>query len=334
MEEIVFEEAQARVGTVARKWTLDRLIAVGGMAAVYAATHRNGHRVAVKVLHSPYAAMAEAKERFMREGYVANKVGHPGALAVNDDDELDDGTPFLVMELLSGISLEERLDRKPPLSVAELLIVADHILDVLGAAHGRGIVHRDIKPANVFLTQEGAVMLLDFGLARVLDGPAQWSLTRTGTVIGTASYMSPEQARGKSGDIDHRSDIYAVGALIFRALSGRNVHEADTPVDRMLAAMSQPARSLADVTERAAPELIALVDGALAFDRNERWADAEAMRKALRKAYLVYTRRPSSTPRSADRAAAAKAGPSGLDAAPTGETIQVDLDDDNSETRR
>ncbi|MBW2525989.1 MAG: serine/threonine protein kinase [Deltaproteobacteria bacterium] len=277
--------AEDRVGTTARKWTLDSLIDIGGMAAVYRATHRNGNRVAVKVLHPQYAEMPEVRERFMREGYVANKVGHPAAVTVLDDDELDDGTPFIVMELLDGYSLEGLIAHKHVLSPAEALYVADRVLDVLGKAHQASIIHRDIKPGNVFLTKDGQVKVLDFGLARALDGPASFNLTRTGTVLGTAGYMSPEQARGKRELIDHRTDIFAVGGFLFRALTGRPVHTAKTPVDRMLQAMSEPAPSLASVTANAPADLVQLVDKALAFNKEERWPDAYAMQAALRSVY-------------------------------------------------
>src|SRR5690606_36641701 len=133
------------------------LIDVGGMAAVYAATHRNGNRVAIKVLHKQYAKVPEAKERFMREGYVANKVDHPAVVTVLDDDELDDGTPFLVMELLEGQALETRLVRQGVVAPAEILYVADHVLDALAAAHERGVIHRDIKPPNIYLTNDAGV---------------------------------------------------------------------------------------------------------------------------------------------------------------------------------
>lgn len=279
------QQAEERVGTVARKWTLDSLIDIGGMAAVYRATHRNGNRVAVKVLHPQYAEMAEVRERFMREGYVANKVGHPAAVTVLDDDELDDGTPFIVMELLEGYSLEALIAHKQVLSPAEALYVADRVLDVLGKAHQASIIHRDIKPGNVFLTSDGQVKVLDFGLARALDGPASFNLTRTGTVLGTAGYMSPEQARGKREQIDHRTDIFAVGGFLFRALTGRPVHTAKTPMDRMLQAMSEPAPSLASVTANAPPDLVELVDKALAFHKEARWPDAGSMQQALRQVY-------------------------------------------------
>lgn len=280
------EQAQARVGVRARKWTLDKLLDVGGMASVYEATHRNGNRVAVKVMHKQYADMPEAKERFLREGYVANKVGHPNAVTVLDDDELDDGTPFIVMELLIGGSLEGRLKELGALSPAETLYIADQVLDVLAAGHDNGIIHRDIKPANLFLIGDGVVKVLDFGLARVLEAPGGMSMTRTGTVIGTTSYMSPEQARGKRELIDHRTDVFAVGALMFRALTGRNLNTADTHMDRLLAAMTEHAPSLGAVLPDMPPDMVALVDRALAFQKADRWPDARSMQEELRAVYL------------------------------------------------
>ncbi|RLB54902.1 MAG: serine/threonine protein kinase [Deltaproteobacteria bacterium] len=338
------EKARALVGTTARKWTLDHLIDVGGMAAVFKATHRNGNQVAVKVLHQQYANMPEAKERFMREGYAANKVGHTGAVTVLDDDELDDGTPFLVMELLEGWPLSARIEHQGVLPPAEILYVCDALLDVLAAAHDQEIIHRDIKPANVFLTKLGQIKLLDFGLARVLDDAKEWSLTRTGTVIGTTCYMSPEQARGKRELIDHRTDIFAVGALIFRALSGRYLHNATTPMDQLLAAMSNPAPKLAEVAKGVHPDLAALTDRALAFQKTDRWPNARAMQAALRQVYDAVVGHPIPAPQQADAAAswtsnapAVPAGPTGtddihvsvsMDEPEGGDSILVEFEDD------
>lgn len=336
MKQSDLDKAQARVGsTVRNKWTLDRLLAIGGMASVYIATHRNGNRVAIKVLHQLFAEMPEAKERFLREGYVANKVGHPGAVAVLDDDQLEDGTPFLVMELLSGQSLDDRLQDKGVLSPAEVLFIADQILDVLAAAHAQGIIHRDIKPPNVFLVPDATVKVLDFGLARVLEGPSSFALTRTGTIIGTASYMSPEQARGKPGEIDHRTDLFAVGALIFRCLSGSDVHGGDTPTDRMLAAMKDPAPSLAVVAPQAPGELVRLVDRALAYQKADRWPDARAMQTELRHVYQANMKQPMPSPRQIGEAIgwAANPLPSPVEPAATGASVEVSLSSFETEAK-
>jgi serine/threonine-protein kinase len=287
------QRARQRVGhVIAKKWHVDRLLDIGGMASVYVATHRNGNRVAIKVLHDTFAEQEVPRRRFLEEGYIANKVGHSGAVTVLDDDVLEDGTPFLVMELLVGESLEDRLRRTSVLAPTAVLLIADRVLDVLAAAHEKGIVHRDIKPANLFLTREGAVKVLDFGLARVRERADKGSMTRTGIVIGTASYMPPEQARAKRDLIEARTDVWALGATMFRSMTGRFVHEGDTVQERLLAAMSQRAPSIADVLPSLPPPIALVVDRALAFQIGDRWRSAREMQNALRRAYELVERRP------------------------------------------
>ncbi len=283
--------AGGRVGqTFNGKWQLDRLIDVGGMGAVYAATHRNGRRAALKVLHKRYALDPEIRKRFLREGYVANKIDHPGAVAILDDDTAEDGSPFLVMELLEGESLSGALARAGgSLPIADALAITGQVLEVLAAAHEHGIIHRDLKPANIFVTKTGHAKLLDFGLARIRDGALSLIPTAVGIVMGTAGYMAPEQARGQTDQIDARSDIYAVGAVLFRAISGRRVHEKETAFDLTVAAMKDRAPSLSTVAPHAGPELVAAVDRALAFEKDRRWQSARAMFEALRAAYDELT---------------------------------------------
>ncbi len=265
---------------------MDRLIDVGGMGAVYAATHRNGRRAALKLLHPHYARDAEVRKRFLREGYVANKIGHPGALSILDDDVAEDGSPFLVMELLEGESLAAWLKRVGgKLPALEAIAVAGQILEVLHLAHGHGIIHRDIKPGNIFVIQSGHAKLLDFGLARVRDGVVSLIPTAAGIVMGTPGYMAPEQARGLGDQIDGRSDIFAVGAVLFRAIAGRPIHAKDTPFDTTISAMKDPAPSLGTVVADAPPSLTLAVDRALAFDKQARWQTAKEMFEALRSAY-------------------------------------------------
>jgi eukaryotic-like serine/threonine-protein kinase len=280
-------QARARVGqTLNGKWQVDRLIDVGGMGAVYEATHRNGRRAALKVLHARFALEPEVRRRFLREGYVANKIGHPGAVAILDDDIAQDGAPFLVMELLDGESLSATLSRRGGvLPVVEALAITGQVLEVLTAAHDHGIVHRDLKPGNIFVTKTGHAKLLDFGLARVRDGTSSLIPTAVGIVMGTAGYMAPEQARGQSDQIDARSDIFSVGAVLFRAISGRRVHEMKTAFDMTLAAMKDRVASLSTVAPSAGPALVAAVDGALVFEKERRWQSAAAMFEALRAAY-------------------------------------------------
>ena len=160
------QRAQARVGAVLNgAWRLDALIGLGGMAAVYAATHRSGQRFAIKLLHPERARDKVDRARFLREKAIVSTVNHPGVAAVLADDVTEDGVPFLVMELLEGETLLQRWKaQRGPLPPAEVLSLSEHILDVLAAAHENGVVHRDLKPDNIFLTRDHGVKILDFGI--------------------------------------------------------------------------------------------------------------------------------------------------------------------------
>ncbi len=275
------------------RWHVDRLIDVGGTASVYEATHRDGHRAALKVLHTTAAAMPEVRRRFLREGYVANKIGHPGAVSILDDDLAADGAPFLVMELLEGESLSRRLARVGgKIPYAEALGIAGQVLDVLDAAHANGILHRDIKPGNIFLTTAGHAKLLDFGLARIRDGIVSSVPTLSGIVMGTAGYLAPEQARGMPEDVDVRSDLFGVGAVVFGGLVGRANPEAPTQVDTLIAAMKDPAPLLGVALPGVPEGLASVVDRALAFDKSQRWRSAREMQLAIRSEYASLGRRP------------------------------------------
>src|SRR5687767_9352277 len=161
------ERARGRVGaTVDGKWHLDALLGVGGMASVYAATHRNGTRAAIKVLNPDIALNPDAKSRFLREGYVANKIGHPRVVLVQDDDEAPDGTVYLVMELLEGETLQSVIAEGKSLGTKEVFRIAHDILEVLEVAHAKDVIHRDLKPGNLLLARDGSVKLLDFGVAK------------------------------------------------------------------------------------------------------------------------------------------------------------------------
>jgi eukaryotic-like serine/threonine-protein kinase len=280
--------AERRVGqTLNDKWRIDRVIDLGAMAAVFAATHRNGKRVAIKMLHPSVAAKDNIRQRFLREGYVANKVQHRGAVQILDDDKTDDGGVFLVMELLDGESLERLMARAPGqrVPVHEVLGIADQVLDTLAAFHGQGVVHRDIKPANLVITREGVVKVLDFGLARLRDPAFGTPHTGQGTVMGTVAYMPPEQALGKSDDIDARSDIFAVGAVMFHMIVGAVFVKGKTPLERLFCAMRSPAPGLATCVPGIPSYVAEVVDKALAFDKGSRWADAGSMRSAVQSAY-------------------------------------------------
>ncbi len=297
---LLVARAQSRVGsTLHGKWRLDALLGVGGMAAVYAATHRNGRRAALKILHAQFSLDEEWRARFLREGRVANAVGHDGAVKVLDDEVTEDGSVFLVMELLQGESLEERLQRHAGrLPEKEVLWIADQVLDVLAAAHARGVVHRDIKPDNLFLTCSGNLKVLDFGIARLRELSRISAATRNGGTMGTPAFMAPEQARGLWDEVDAQSDLFAVGATVFTLLSGRNVHEGRTQNEQILSAMIAPAPPLSSVVPGVATTVARVVDGALAFEKVDRWLTAQRMQTAVRDAYHDRTgKRISMAPR-------------------------------------
>jgi serine/threonine-protein kinase len=251
------------------------------MASVFVARHKIGRLDAIKILHPMIASTPQLRARFEQEAHVVNRFRHPGAVEIRDIDTTEDGAPFLVMEFLEGETLSTIARRtNAPLEVANVLSMADQVLDVLAAAHAQGIIHRDIKPDNLILLKDGRVKVLDFGIARIRDSVNAKLKTSTGTTLGTVSYMPPEQAKGV--DIDARVDIYAVGATMFRLLGGRRVHEADTEVERLMKVISDPAPPLASVAPQVTADVCAVVDRALAFDREKRYPDAASMQADVR----------------------------------------------------
>jgi serine/threonine-protein kinase len=284
------------VGTTLNgKWTLERLLGVGGMGAVYAGRHRNGAVAAIKVLHPSLARNKVLRERFLREGYAANKVGHAGVVKVQDDDVVsngpDEGTAYLVMELLDGESLQDRIERGQPIGERDFLEIADSVLDVLQAAHKNGVVHRDLKPENLFFArQDGGkprVKVLDFGLARLVE---EQSITAYGLVLGTPSFMAPEQAAGKTPEIDGRADLFALGATGFRIRTGRRIHEGNDAIELVKKMASVPAPPLRDVEPDASVPYARVIDKALKFKRDERYPSAAAMQKDVRRALTELRR--------------------------------------------
>jgi len=279
--------ARARLGMVLQeKWHLDALLGVGGMAAVYAATHRNGKRVAVKMMHKDLSENEEVKRRFLQEGYAANAIQHDGAVSVLDDDVASDGSAFIVMELLEGDTLEARWEKAGKhMAPREVLAIVDQVLDVLAAAHTKNVVHRDIKPENLFVTKTGLVKVLDFGIARVLEARQQrQTATRADTVMGTPAFMAPEQALAHWDEVDGRTDLWAVGATMFTLLTGRHVHEGVTANEQLVRAATTHPLSIAQVVPDVPPAVRDIVDRALEFERQRRWPDAAAMQQAVQTA--------------------------------------------------
>ena len=284
-----------RVGSVVRgKYRVEAFLATGTMGNVYSATHRNGSRVALKILHAQLAEDPSLCERFRREGYFANSIGHPGIVRAIDDDLTEDGCPFLVMELLEGETLEGRRRRKGgKLPLSWVLPVAESLLEILAAAHAREVVHRDLKPDNVFITKTGDVKVLDFGVARWNDGKSSSDMTGVGMVLGTPAYMPPEQALGRREEVDAQSDLWAVGATLFVVLSGESVHAGGDAKAKLIATARTAARPLREAAPEMPRSVATVVDRALAFHKRERWPDAMSMREALRWARMSLEERPS-----------------------------------------
>jgi serine/threonine-protein kinase len=271
---------EAMIGLEHRRYRLDALIGVGGMSAVFAATHQNRRRFALKFLAPELVRRGDLRKRFVREGLIANTIGHRAVVNIVDDEITDDGVPFLVMELLDGATLDVLQARIGRLMARDAVAIVIELLDVLAAAHAKGIVHRDVKPQNVFLTRRGKVKLLDFGIARLHD-QENAALTRLGDSFGTPGFKPREQQLGLVDEIDGRTDLWAVGATLFHLVTGEHVHEAETPEERAIFAAKLPARSLREVAPGAPEGLIAVVDRALAFRRDDRWPSASAMQAAL-----------------------------------------------------
>ncbi len=269
-------DVEARIGTVLRgKWTLERLLGSGGMAAVYVGVHKIGRRDAIKILHPHIAREPQLRARFDQEAYAVNRFVHPGAVEIRDIDVTEDGFPFLVMELLEGESLRARHDRLAMLDIGEILRIADQVLDVLGAAHA-------------FSLPDGRIKVLDFGVARVRQA-ANELRTGTGTTLGTVAYMPPEQVKGTN--IDARVDIFALGATMFRLISGRRVHESRSDAELLVKMATQPAPPLASVAPRAPANVCAIVDRALSFDREGRYPDSASMQRDIRAAGIAQPMR-------------------------------------------
>jgi len=271
---------------IADRYRILGLIGEGGMGAVYEAEHLHvGRRVALKRLHPELAADANSVQRFQREARAAGRTGHENVVDVIDLGFADDGAPYLVMELLEGENLAERLRRERQLSPQRACHVVGQVLAALEAVHAHGVIHRDLKPDNIFLTRRGArrdyVKVLDFGVSKVRDLEADnASLTRTGVMVGTPHYMSPEQARGVRA-LDHRVDLYACGVILYEALSGQLPFRGDNYHALLQAILAGEPTRLSVIVPSLDAALVDLVHRALSRAPDERFADAGAMLDAL-----------------------------------------------------
>lgn len=255
------------------RYKLGEMIGTGGMADVYIADDvRLSRKVAVKVLRSDLARDPSFVARFRKEAFAAAGLNHPGIVAVYDSGEVP--APYIVMELVSGHTLRELIHQGEHLPIDRVLEIAEGILSALEYSHEQGIVHRDIKPANVMITDQGVVKVMDFGIARALDDVGA-TLTNTWNVVGTAQYLSPEQALGESAD--YRSDIYSVGCLLYEVLLGRPPYTGDTPVSIAYQHVSGELIKPSTVNSEIPEGLSVLLTVALAKRPIDRYQSASAM---------------------------------------------------------
>jgi len=270
---------------VAEKYRVERLIGRGGMGAVFQATNLSiGKRVALKFLDRDAARDRDAFERFQREARAASVVESAHIVQLFDSGTAEDGRPFLVMELLAGEDLRSRLKREQKLPVELAIGVVKQILRALVRAHAAGIVHRDLKPDNVFLCErdDGAlfVKIVDFGISKLTLASSLDTLTRRGTVLGTAYYMSPEQAQAFP-DVDGRTDLFSAGAILFECLSGRPPHTGPTYESVLVAICTKDAPDLRELEPALPEELARIVARALSREREHRFRSADEFLAAL-----------------------------------------------------
>ncbi len=277
------------------RYRLVALIGSGGMGTVWEAEHVEiGHKVAVKLMHSEATRDADRVARFRREAHVAGNLGHDNICNVLDIGFSDEHGLYLVMPLLRGKSLAAILDELGSLPIARALDITAQVLDALGAAHAAGIIHRDLKPDNVFVgrvgDREDFVKVLDFGISNVSAAvEGSQPLTQTGIVLGTPDYMAPEQARGRK-DIDARVDLWAAGVMLYQMLTGERPFPGESANEIIVKIVTEEFTPLATLRRDVPADVQALVNRAMARDREDRFPDAASMRAAVQAAMAAATR--------------------------------------------
>lgn len=275
LEDAPVDEDPLIGSTLGESYSIVRVIGEGGMGRVYEARHTRLHkkRYAVKLLHQELARQPDVVTRFQREAEAASALSHPNIVGVYDVNVTRDGRPFIVGELLEGVELGAYLDQVGKLSVESAVRVVRQVCQALTAAHQHGIVHRDMKPENVFLVgPEGHVKVLDFGISKVGEGNA--NLTKTGMVMGTPGYMAPEQARGAR--VDLRADVYAVGAILYRCVTGKDPFEGLDPMATLTAVVSQEPERPTQIEPSLPAALELVIQSAMAKEPSGRFPTMEA----------------------------------------------------------
>jgi serine/threonine-protein kinase len=260
------------------RFLIERALGTGGMGAVYLARdQRLNERVALKIMHGLALLDPTAGDRLRREASAARRISHVNVVKIFDVGD-DQGHLFLSMEYVDGQSLKDLIRRHGTLPIERVRAYIKDICEGLAAAHAEGVVHRDLKPANVIVTPDQRVKIIDFGLARIADLEG---MTATGMLLGTPEYMAPEQIKG--GIVDPRTDLYALGALTYHALTGRPPFTGETPIAVSLAQATEQPIPPSKLRAGLSPEWDAFVLRALAKDKEQRFETAQAMRDALPK---------------------------------------------------
>jgi serine/threonine protein kinase len=265
---------------IAGKYHLVRPIGLGAMGLVFEATHlRMQQRVAIKFMQSKLVGQPEPVARFEREGRAASRLTSPHATRIFDVDTTPEGVPYIVSELLEGQDLRGELDERDRLPIEEAVTYIIQACAVMAEAHSFGIVHRDLKPSNLFLAKTSAgraIKVLDFGISKMEE---ELELTTTGILIGSPRYMSPEQVEGRR--VDRRADIWSLGVILFRAISGAYPFEGNTSISLAMAILNQPPRDLVSLVPEAPPGLVSAIKKALTPDLASRYATAHDFAEAL-----------------------------------------------------
>ena len=278
------------VGTTLNStYAVERLLGEGGMGRVYLAQHKRiaQKRVAIKVLHGDLATNPQVLARFQREAESAAVISHPNVVTVLDVDVTPRGMPYMVCEFLEGIDLADHLKEVQRLDVVDAVSITRQLCQGLGAAHARGVIHRDLKPPNIFLVGDFSkgtpahlfAKVLDFGLSRFHGGEGEQNLTKTGIIMGTPSYMAPEQARGQR--VDHRADVYGLGTILYTVLTGRAPFQGETPQAIILALLNSEPPRPRSLVPTIPPHLELVIERAMARNPDERYPDMAAFEQAL-----------------------------------------------------
>jgi len=296
------------VGMVIRdKYQVLRRIGAGGMATVYEAKHLAFNEIrALKVVSSRLAEDDAFLKRFRSEAVVTRKLQHPNAVRVDDFDTTEDGRPYIVMEYVEGMDLRHAIEKTGPFTIQRTLNIGRQVASALAAAHKLGITHRDIKPDNILLISQpdgsDQVKVLDFGIAKIRDTSDMgtgYTTTKTGVVVGTPQYMSPEQAMGKSGEaIDGRSDLYSLGCALYEMLTGQLPFESETPVGLLIHHIqTTPVPPHQRAPQQRIPYALSMVlMKAMEKDKADRYQSAEEMIEALDQALHATTATMGSAP--------------------------------------